>query len=142
MLLTETIWIASGISLTSQEEILLSGCEYPLDQSTNNNQTIQIMNKLEKSISMIAGVLLLLSCSHDEKVVAPTISNEALTTVQLQLVNTANANDKPTAQWEQLLDNNGNPLPVDVSKANLTLKANATYQVSIILFDKTQNPVF
>jgi hypothetical protein len=100
------------------------------------------MNKIKKSISMIAGVLLLLSCSHDEKVVAPTISNEALTTVQLQLVNTADANDKPTAQWEQLLDNNGNPLPVDVSQANLNLKANTTYTAKVVLLDKTQNPVF
>ena len=91
---------------------------------------------------LFAGVSLMLSCNKDEKIVAPTISNEALTTVQLQLVNTADATDKPTAQWEQLLDNNGNPLPVDVSKANLTLKANATHTSGIVLLDKTQTPYF
>jgi len=91
---------------------------------------------------MIAAVLVIISCNKDEKVVAPTIANEALTTVQLKLVNTTDGTDQPFAQWEQLLDNNGNPLPVDVSQANLTLKANATYTASIILLDKTQDPVF
>ncbi|AYB35787.1 hypothetical protein D4L85_31590 [Chryseolinea soli] len=97
-----------------------------------------------KSLSMMiaGGALVVFSCNKDEQVVAPTIANEALTTVQLQLINTADASDKPTAQWEQLLDNNGNPLPVDVSQANLTLKANATYTAKIVLLDKTQSPVF
>ncbi len=98
---------------------------------------------LRKSILCIAAcVLLVISCNKDETVVAPTISNEALTTVQLQLTNKADASDKPTAQWEQLLDANGNPLPVDVSKANLTLKANATYDTKLIVLDKSQSPVF
>ena len=87
-------------------------------------------------------MLLVISCNKDETVVAPTISNEGLTTVQLQLTNKADASDKPTAQWEQLLDANGNPLPVDVSKANLTLKANATYDAKLIVLDKSQSPVF
>jgi hypothetical protein len=101
------------------------------------------MIRFKKSISMFAGVLLvLLSCSKEEQVVSPTIANEALTTVQLKLMNAADASDKPFAQWEQLLDNNGNPLPVDVSQAKLTLKANATYSAELILLDKTQDPVF
>ncbi|HTJ51011.1 MAG TPA: hypothetical protein VL443_16230 [Cyclobacteriaceae bacterium] len=101
------------------------------------------MMNLKKSISMMmAGALIIFSCNKDEQVVAPTISNEALTTVQLQLVNVADGTDKPTAQWEQLLDNNGNPLPVDVSEANLNLKANATYTAKLVLLDKTQSPVF
>ena len=100
--------------------------------------------KFKKSLSMMiaGGALVIFSCNKDEQVVAPTIANEALTTVQLQLTNTADASDKPTAQWEQLLDNNSNPLPVDVSQANLTLKANATYTAKIVLLDKTQSPVF
>src|SRR5882672_11457657 len=103
---------------------------------------MNMMNIKRSLLTMIAGAVVVLSCNKDEQVVAPTIANEALTTIQLQLVNTANASDKPTAQWEQLLDNNGNPLPVDVSQANLTLKANATYTAKIVLLDKTQNPVF
>ena len=101
------------------------------------------MIHLRKSIlCMAASMLLVISCNKDETVVAPTISNEGLTTVQLQLTNKADASDKPTAQWEQLLDANGNPLPVDVSKANLTLKANATYDAKLIVLDKSQSPVF
>lgn len=100
------------------------------------------MNLKKVFFMLSAGALVLSSCNKDEEVVSPTISNEALTTVQLQLVNVADATDKPTATWEQLLDNNGNPLPVDVSKANLTLKANATYTAYIQLSDKTQTPVF
>lgn len=90
----------------------------------------------------VLGIIILSSCNHDEKNVAPTILNEGLTTVQLQLVNDADASDAPTAQWEQLLDNNGKPLPVDISHATLTLKANASYTAQIILLDKTQEPVY
>jgi hypothetical protein len=38
------------------------------------------------------------------------------------LVNSVNSVNSTSCQWQQLLDNNGNPLPVDVSLANLTLK--------------------
>ncbi len=100
------------------------------------------MNFKKMFFMLSVGAFVLNSCNKDEEIVSPTISNEALTTVQLQLVNTADPTDKPTAQWEQLLDNNGNPLSVDVSKANLVLKANATYNATIVLSDKTQTPVF
>lgn len=100
------------------------------------------MNRLRKFIPITIIIAVLFSCNHDEKVVAPTVSNEALTTVQLQLTNTADATDKPFAQWEQLLDKNGNPLPVDVTQANLNLKANATYTAQLTLLDKTQTPDF
>jgi len=100
------------------------------------------MKNLIKSILiLVSGGIVLLSCNKDEQVVSPTISNEALTTVQLQLVNIADASDKPTAQWEQLLNKSGNPLPVDVSNADLTLKVNATYNATLVLLDKTQTPV-
>jgi hypothetical protein len=84
---------------------------------------------------------ILLSCKRPEKTVAPIISNEELTTIQLKLTNTVNAVDTLTAQWQQLLDANGNPLPVDTSKAVLTLTANATYTCSLLIYDKSQNPV-
>lgn len=91
-----------------------------------------------------AGVLLaaLGGCDKSEEVVAPTIANEALTTTILTLTNTANSADVATAQWEQLLDNKGQPLPVDVSKATLALKANATYTGQLGILDKSQTPVF
>jgi len=88
-----------------------------------------------------AALLTATACSKDEQVVAPTIANEALTTVQLSLTNTANAADVATAQWEQLLDSNGAPRTPDVSQANLTLKPNATYSAVLTLLDKTQSPV-
>lgn len=81
-------------------------------------------------------------CSKKEEVVAPTVSNEALTTVTLRLTNTANPGDVVTAQWEQLLDNKGQPLPVDVSQANLRLKPNATYTGQLGILDKSQSPTF
>ena len=100
------------------------------------------MIRLRKSFLVVLALAFAASCSHDEKVVAPTIANEALTTIQLKLVNTTDASDAPSAQWEQLLDNNGNPLPVDVSQANLTLRANSTYNATMIMLDKSQDPVF
>lgn len=81
-------------------------------------------------------------CSKKEEVVAPTVANETLTTTILTLTNTANPADVVTAQWEQLLDNKGQPLPVDVSKANLALKANATYTGQLGILDKSQSPAF
>jgi hypothetical protein len=87
-------------------------------------------------------ILFITSCNKKEQIVAPTISNEALTTISVILTNTQAPFDKDTATWEQLLDNNGNPLPVDASKANINIKANTTYSVSLLIFDKTQNPVF
>ena len=81
-------------------------------------------------------------CDKKEEIVAPTVSNEALTTVTLRLVNTTVPTDVVTAQWEQLLNNQGQPLPVDVSQANLTLRANATYTGQLGILDKSQSPAF
>jgi len=90
----------------------------------------------------LLSAVILSSCNHDERNVAPTVLNEGLTTAQLQLVNDMDASDTPWAQWEQLLDNTGKPLPVDVSQATLALKANASYTARIFLLDKTQMPVY
>jgi hypothetical protein len=92
-------------------------------------------------LSISAGVLLF-SCNKKEQVVAPTVSNEALTTVSVILSNTQSPFDKDTATWEQLLDKNGNPLPVDTSKAHIVLRANATYTAQLLILDKTQSPPF
>ncbi len=99
---------------------------------------------LKKTSLFLAVVTLSLfsACDDEETHVSPTIENEALTTVQYKLTNVSDPADIVTGQWEQLLDNNGNPLPVDISKANLELKANSTYSGEIIMLDKTQSPVF
>src|SRR5262249_2964566 len=85
-------------------------------------------------------VLVLVSCSYDERQVNPVIENEALTTVRLNLVNASDASDTTHAQWEQLLDNNGKPMPVDISQADLSLKAQSTYNATLVILDKTQRP--
>jgi hypothetical protein len=96
--------------------------------------------KKNRVLTCVALLSLLYACNKKEETVAPTISNEALTTVLVIVVNTQSPMDTDTATWEQLLDNNGNPLPADVSKANLNLKANATYNAQIRILDKSQNP--
>jgi hypothetical protein len=96
---------------------------------------------VKKMLWFSFGGLIAFSCKKPEQTVAPIIANEALTTIQLKLSNTTNPSDTLTAQWEQLLDNKGNPLPADTSKAVLALKANATYTCSLLIFDKSQSPV-
>ncbi len=83
-------------------------------------------------------------CNKAEEVVAPTVSNEAITTLTLTLTNAAAPGDVVTATWEQLLDASGKPIASgpDVSKASLALKPNATYNSVLTLLDKTQTPVF
>ncbi len=104
-----------------------------------------LMKPLFNPARWLSAALLLTAaagCSKKEEVVSPTIANEALTTTTLTLTNTANPADVVTAQWEQLLDNKGQPLPVDVSKANIALKANATYTGRLGVLDKSQTPTF
>lgn len=86
----------------------------------------------------------LAGCKKDEEDVTPAIENEAITTMTLTATNAALATDTQTATWEQLLDNQGNPLATgpNVSQANLTLKPNATYNVTVGMLDKTQTPTF
>lgn len=78
--------------------------------------------------------LLVGACNREEQNVAPTDDNEALTTAILSLTNTANAQDVVTATIDNLNS------VANVSKATLTLKANATYSGVIQLYDKTQTP--
>jgi hypothetical protein len=92
----------------------------------------------------ILATLGLASCNKDEEVVAPSVENEAITTMTLTVTNAALATDTQTATWEQLLDAQGNPVSTgpNVSQARLTLKPNATYNVTVGLLDKTQTPTF
>lgn len=103
--------------------------------------------KLTPKARFWAGALLLTGlagCNKDEEVVAPSVENEAVTTMTLTVTNAALATDTQTATWEQLLDGQGNPVASgpDVSKAILNLKPNATYNVTVGLLDKTQTPAF
>ena len=86
--------------------------------------------------------MLVSACNHDEKIVAPTVDNEGLTTVLLLTTNLNAPFKKDTAIWEQLLDINGNPLDLDTSKIQLNLEEGSRYSAKLILLDKTQFPVF
>ncbi len=94
-------------------------------------------------VAAMAGVLAALAgCSKNEEVVAPSVANEAITT--LTLTNAATPSDVQTATWEQLLDAQGNPVASgpNYSMANLSLKANTTYTCQVGFLDKTQTPTF
>lgn len=77
-------------------------------------------------------------CKKDETTVTPPPpDNEYLSTVKLVAINTTDSSDIHTAKWVQL-DPTGLP---DTSFAKLTLKKNATYNVSVYFEDETKNPV-
>ena len=104
---------------------------------------------LQRPARLLAGTALLAAlglagCNKDEEVVAPSVANEAITTMTLTVTNAANASDTQTATWEQLLDSKGNPVASgpNYSQANLNLKANTTYNVAVGLLDKSQTPTF
>ena len=86
----------------------------------------------------------LAGCNKNEEVVSPSVANEAITTMTLTVTNAASASDTQTATWEQLLDAQGNPVSTgpNYSQANLTLKPNTTYNVTVGLLDKSQTPTF
>jgi hypothetical protein len=98
------------------------------------------MSKIKNYSIVFLVIIVIASCKKKEKLVAPIISNEVITTVQLILTNTNTPFDKDTATWQQLLDVNGNPLPQDTSKAILNLHANTIYAAQVLMYDKTQNP--
>ncbi|MFT4030959.1 MAG: hypothetical protein QM669_00915 [Siphonobacter sp.] len=77
---------------------------------------------------------LLGACNKEEQSVAPTIDNESLTTVTLQLTNKADTSDVVTATVDDL---NSTP---DFSDATLNLKANTSYSGVILLTDNSTNP--
>jgi hypothetical protein len=97
------------------------------------------MNKqsiITASVSLV--MLVWTSCNKDEKNVAPPEpENEIITTVKLVAVNAADTTDVVTAQWKDLTPNDGNP---DLSAANMTLKKDATYNVTISFLDETKTP--
>ena len=94
-------------------------------------------------------VLLLLAaavagCNKKASTVTPALpGNEFLTTVQLQLVNKADATDVQLCSWTQMSPTSHSYQPDSAyfSRSVLNLKANATYAGRVIILDETQNPV-
>ncbi len=94
------------------------------------------MQTIRKSMLLLAPVLLLLgSCDKKEKEVTPTLDNEAITTVTMQLTNKANAAEVVEATIDKL-----NTATADFSKSILNLKANTAYTGRILLADKSKTP--
>lgn len=101
----------------------------------------QMMSKMKTLTLLFSGVTLFFAgCSKEEQAVAPTIANESLTTVVLNLTNQANASDTTSCRYKYYFDNAGNVTRSDSTA--LKLKANAKYNVAVNLFDELQSPVF
>lgn len=79
-------------------------------------------------------------CNKDEKTVSPPVpSNEFLTSVRLIAVNNADHTD---VQVATITDTTIIPNPPDsINHAQLNLKANSIYAVSVEFLDETKNPV-
>jgi hypothetical protein len=89
--------------------------------------------------AFIVFLVLLGSCNKNASVATPRPpGNEFLTTVELIFQNSANATDTGRAIWRQL-DPTGAALP-DTSRAILNLKANASYNVTMLILDETKTP--
>jgi hypothetical protein len=83
-------------------------------------------------------------CNKKAESVTPALpGNEFLTTVQLQLTNTADPTDVQLCSWTQFSPTS-HTYQADsayFSKAVLNLRANATYSGRVIILDETQTPV-
>lgn len=100
------------------------------------------MFTLKRSVYVLLGsALFYAGCSSkSEEAVAPTISNEALTSITLKLTNRANVADVASCRYAYHLDNNGEITSTD--STSLALKPNAVYDAQIVMLDTTQTPVF
>lgn len=73
------------------------------------------------------------ACNKKAEYTAPIVpGNEPITTLELIAQNINNPADADTAIWTQLNTDGG---PIDLSKAHLTLKANASYRVYVNFLD-------
>lgn len=97
------------------------------------------MKKLLYILPVAALVIFWTGCKKSESsVTPPSPDNEFITTVRVKATNTTDATDTLTAQWVQK-DATGATAP-DTTKAQITLKKNATYYVEISFLDETKNP--
>jgi hypothetical protein len=86
----------------------------------------------------IAGLLTMSGCNKKESTVSPAPpGNETLSTVELVYQNTANTADTGRAIWRQL-DLTG-VKPADTSLAKISLKANAVYNVQVVILDEVSD---
>ncbi len=94
--------------------------------------------------TIIVFSLSLSGCSKSASTITPALpGNEFLTTVQLQLTNTADPTDVQLCSSTQMSPTT-HTYQVDSiynSKAFLRLKANSTYTGRVIILDETQSPV-
>lgn len=96
-------------------------------------------SKILAGASFVATLLVMSSCNKNASVATPRPpGNEFLTTVELVYQNQNNAQDTGRSIWRQL-DPTGAAAP-DTSKAFLNLKANANYNVTMLLLDETKHP--
>ncbi|HEY0262151.1 MAG TPA: hypothetical protein VGB95_03935 [Chitinophagales bacterium] len=78
------------------------------------------------------------SCNKPEATTSPAPGNEFLTTTMLIVTDTANPSFHDTAVWSKI--NPEDTSPPDTSRAFLTLQANHTYSVYVLILDSTQTP--
>jgi len=93
--------------------------------------------------SVLTVMVTMTGCNKDVQTVTPALpGNEFLTTVELQLVNTANPSDAPLAISTQISPYTGTYQADSVysNLALLNLKANSTYTGQVIILDETQTP--
>jgi hypothetical protein len=92
-------------------------------------------------LALTAGLIMLIfyACKKDEKTVSPPLpGNEFLTTVRLVATNAADANDVQTAT---ITDTTIITHPADtINQPTLHLKANSSYNVSVLFLDETKTP--
>jgi hypothetical protein len=87
----------------------------------------------------ISTLLAVSSCNKSASVATPRPpGNEFSTTIELVYVNANNPADNGVAIWRQL-DPTAVALP-DTSKAILNLKANSSYNVTMVILDETKHP--
>ena len=89
-------------------------------------------------------LVFLTGCNKNVQTVTPALpGNEFLTTVELQLVNTANPADVQLAKSTQISPSTGiyQADSVFSNLAFLNLKTNSTYTGRVIILDETQTPV-
>lgn len=100
------------------------------------------MFTLKRTVYVLLGTALFYGgcSSKSEEAVAPTIANEALTSISLNFTNRANVSDVTSCKYVYHLNNNGEITSTD--STSLMLKPNAIYDMNLVMLDTTQTPVF
>jgi len=79
------------------------------------------------------------ACNKQEKAVAPPVpGNEFITTLKLVATNVADSTDMVSCAWTKLNPNDTSA--PDTSLAHMKLRANAVYNVKVMVLDETKTP--